>query len=165
MSESNKFNAKNCASEVLAKIGNGSADADFARAVEATIARVQQTQKKGKVVVTVDVIPDADRGTLVLRVDVIAKLPKLPPPASQMHVGPKGELLTQMEFLISGGRDEVPPAKPQPIPNEQRTGSGRFPVATPPPRAPIADGGPRKAPIAGEKAGTNTGDTAGETEA
>lgn len=107
------FHPKNTASELLAKIGNGSADADFARAVHQAVGRAQDTGKAAKVVLTVEIDPRDEVGSLVLRADVVAKLPKLKAPASQMHVGPKGELLSQQEFILGGGPDE---AAPKPLP-------------------------------------------------
>ncbi|MCK6488308.1 MAG: hypothetical protein L6R48_08270, partial [Planctomycetes bacterium] len=78
--------------------------------------------------------------------DVVAKCPKLPPPASQMHLGPKGELLTQQEFILGGGPDE----RPAPIPAEQPAAtSGRHKVAALAGPAPLA-AAPKPAPIAGD---------------
>ena len=142
-----KFHEANRASEVLAKIGRGAADADFARAVHEAIDRAQQTMKKCKVRVEVEIEPDEERGCLLIRAEVTAKLAKLPPPSSQMHVGPGGQLLTQQEFLMGGGRDEAP-AKPLPI-ESAATPSGRFPVAKAPTPAPLA-AAPAPAPIAGD---------------
>lgn len=144
-----KFHDANRASEVLAKIGRGAADADFARAVHDAIDRAQQTMKKCKVRVEVEIEPDEERGCLLIRAEVTAKLAKLPPPASQMHVGPGGQLLTQQEFLMGGGRDEAP-AKPLPIESAGASPSGRFPVAKAPTPAPVA-GAPTPAPLADKK--------------
>lgn len=135
-----KFHEANRASEVLAKIGRGAADADFARAVHEAIDRAQQTMKKCKVRVEVEIEPDEERGCLLIRAEVTARLAKLPPPASQMHVGPGGQLLTQQEFLMGGGQDE---AQRKLLPIESaavaETSSGRFKVVPPPAPAPVAD--------------------------
>lgn len=142
-----KFHDANRASEVLAKIGRGAADADFARAVHEAIDRAQQTMKKCKVLVEVEI--DEERGCLLIRAEVRTKLAKLPPPASQMHVGPNGQLLTQQEFLMGGGRDEAP-AKPLPIESAaQSSPSGRFPVAKAPVPGPVASA-PTPQPVAGK---------------
>lgn len=142
-----KFHEANRASEVLSKIGKGAADADFARAVHQAIDRAQITMKKCKVRVEVEIEPDEERGCMLIRAEVSTKLAKLPPPASQMHVGPNGQLLTQQEFLMGGGRDEAP-AKPLPIESAAQAASpsGRFPVAKPAAPAPVADA-PTPAPL------------------
>lgn len=142
-----KFHEANRASEVLSKIGKGAADADFARAVHQAIDRAQVTMKKCKVRVEVEIEPDEERGCMIIRAEVSTKLAKLPPPASQMHVGPNGQLLTQQEFLMGGGRDEAP-AKPLPIETAAQASSpsGRFPVAKPAAPAPVADA-PTPAPL------------------
>lgn len=156
------FNPKNTASELLAKIGYGTADADFARGIGKAVEAAQATNKKAKVVLTVEVNPKDEVGSLVLRADVVTKCPKLPSPASQMHLGPRGELLTQQEFILGGGPDE----RPEPIPAAQpaAAASGRHkvaavaapaPLAAAPKPAPLAgDGGPAITPIAtGKEAG------------
>jgi hypothetical protein len=143
------FHDANRASEVLSKIGSGAADADFARAIHAAVARAQQTQKKARVVVTVEIAPDEERGSLLIRANVEAKLPKLPPPASQMHVGPAGELLTQQEFILGGGPSE---ARPKPIAGPgAAAASARLPVANPPAAAPVAPA-PTLKPVVGKDA-------------
>lgn len=146
-----KFHDANRASEVLAKIGRGAADADFARAVHEAIDRAQQTMKKCKVLVEVEIDPDEERGCLLIRAEVRTKLAKLPPPASQMHVGAGGQLLTQQEFLMGGGRDEAPlSVKPAPIDGAaQASPSGRFPVAKAPAPGPVASA-PTPQPVAGK---------------
>lgn len=147
-----KFHDANRASEILAKIGRGAADADFARAFHEAIDRAQQTMKKCKVVTTVEVEPDEERGCLLVRVDIVAKLAKLPVPASQMHVGPGGGLLTQQEWLMGGGRDEAPlSAKPQPVEGQAASPSGRFKVVQPPAPAPVA-AAPTPKPMVGKDA-------------
>lgn len=144
---SNKFHEANRASEVLAKIGKGAADADFARAVHQAIDRAQITMKKCKVRVEVEIEPDEERGCMLIRAEVSTRLAKLPPPASQMHLGPNGQLLTQQEFLMGGGRDEAPLAlKPADTPPAASTPSGRFAIAKAPTPAPVADA-PAPAPI------------------
>lgn len=166
---SNDFHDANRASEILAKIGSGSADADFARAVHLAIDRCQETQKPGKVIVTVEFDPDEDKGAIIVRAEVTAKLPKLKAPASQMHVGQNGQLLTQQEWMFGGGRDEKPRQTPldqavaaaraeaqatqtAPTPPISASASGRFPVAQPPAPAPIAPA-PAPKPIAGDAGG------------
>lgn len=110
-----KFADANRASEILQKIGKGAVDADFARTVHEAIDAATTTGKKAVVLVKVEIEPDEDRGCLLIRAGVSAKLPKLPLPASQMHVGAGGALLTQQEFLMGGGRDEAPlQVKPEP---------------------------------------------------
>jgi len=150
------FHEANRASEVLAKIGNGTADADFARAVHLAVDRCQETLKPGKVIVTVEFKPDVDNGSMTVRAEVSAKLPKLRAPASQMHVGPKGQLMTQQDWMFGGGRDETPLAlKPVPLTAEQtakaNTASGRFPVAKAPAPAPVA-AAPTPKPVVGKEA-------------
>lgn len=109
MNTTNDFHEANRASEVLSKIGRGQADADFARAIHEAVDRVTETGKKAKVVTTVTIEPNEERGGgLLLRADIVTKLPMLPSPASQMHVGPAGNLMTQQDFLMGGGRDEAP---------------------------------------------------------
>ena len=129
------FHDNNRASAVLAKIGHGTAAADFARAMGMVIDRVRQTNKGAKLVLTIEVKPRDDLGCLEMRAQVEAKLPKLPAPASQMHVGPSGELLSQMDFLMGGGPSETPRPIPQPT---SSSASGRLPVAKVPALAPIA---------------------------
>jgi len=134
------YHEANRASEVLSKIGSGAADADFARAIHQAIDRVMQTEKKARVRVEVEIMPSADNGALILRSRVTAKLPELPLPASQMHVGAGGQLLTQMDWLMGGGRDERP-ATPVEQANaaakaeaqgQPSSPSGRFAVVKPP---------------------------------
>ena len=140
------FHQSNTASSILAKIGSGCADADFARAIHLAVDRATETQKKARVVVTVEIEPRDEVGALVLRAAVEAKLPKLRPPATQMHVGPSGELMTQMEFLVDGGTTEV-----KPITGTSRTASGRHTLASIPATRPVA-AAPTPAPLVG----TNT---------
>lgn len=142
----NDFHPNNTASELLSKIGSGTADADFARAVHQAVDRAQDTGKAAKVVLTVEIDPRDEVGSLVLRADVATKLPKLKAPASQMHVGPNGELLSQMEFVMGGGPSE----RPAPIPAEPRAAaSARLKVAAVAAPAPLA-AAPKPAPIAGD---------------
>lgn len=156
MTTPHEFHETYKASEVLAKIGNGSADADFARAMHLLIARVNTTHKGGKIVLTIEVKPRDDLGFLEFRAAVEAKVPKLPQPTSQMHLGPDGSLLSQMDFLMGGGRTEAPaPLKgdggpsigtPAPV----SSASGRLPVvplAKAPALAPVA-ATPAPAPLA-----------------
>lgn len=144
----NDFHPQNTATQLLAKIGSGSADADFARAVHLAVERASQVGKKAKVVLTVEVDPRDETGSLIIRADVVAKLPKLPAPASQMHVGQEGELLTQQEYIFGGGRSE---AKQQPIAPPASSASGRHPVVAPPAPAPIANA-PKPGPVVGKDA-------------
>jgi hypothetical protein len=103
--------------------------------VHLAVDRAKETQKKARVVLTVEIDPRDDVGSLIMRANVEAKLPKLPPAATQMHVGPNGELLTQMEFLMDGGKSEAP----KPIPNApSSSASGRMSVAAAPSLAPLA---------------------------
>jgi hypothetical protein len=132
-----EFPQENIASSVLAKIGNGSADADFARALGLVLDRVQATGKKGKLVLTLEVTPRSDLGVVEMRASVEAKVPKLPAPASQMHVGPNGEILSQMDWMMGGGKSETP--KPISPSASQR-------LATVPTLAPIA-AAPALAPV------------------
>lgn len=142
------FHPRNTASELLAKIGYGTADADFARGISQAVSAAQATNKKAKVVLTVEVNPKDEVGSLVVRADVVTKCPKLPAPASQMHLGPKGELLTQQEFILGGGPDE---SRPEPIPAAPTTAaaSGRLKVAAVAAPAPLA-AAPKPAPLAGD---------------
>lgn len=144
---STKFHEANRASEVLSKIGKGAADADFARAVHTAIDRAQATMKKCRVRVEVEIEPNEERGCMLIRAEVSTKLAKLPPPASQMHVGEGGQLLTQQEWMLGGGRDEAQ-AKPLPIESAAQgsSPSGRFPVVNPPAPAPVA-AAPTPAPV------------------
>lgn len=148
---STKFHEANRASEVLSKIGKGAADADFARAVHQAIDRAQVTMKKCKVLCEVEIEPDEERGCMLVRAAISTKLAKLPAPASQMHLGPNGQLLTQQEFLMGGGRDEAPlQVKPAPIEGAaQASPSGRFPVARAPSPGPVASA-PTPQPVAGK---------------
>jgi hypothetical protein len=150
MAHKPEFPDKNRASEVLAKIGNGCADADFARAMGVVIDRVQQTNKKGKLVLTIEVAPRDDLGVLEMRASVEAKIPKLPAPASQMHVGAGGELLSQQEWMFGGGPSE----KPTPIKATGNSASARLTVASPPAPAPLADA-PAPGPLATGKDAAN----------
>lgn len=150
MTTTNDFHEANRASEVLSKIGKGAADSDFARTIHQAIDAAKETGKKAKVTVTVEIEPDEDRGCLLLRAGVSAKIPKLPLPASQMHVGPGGELLTQQEWMFGGGRDEAP-AKPLPIEQAAAASpSGRFSVVPPPAPAPVA-AAPAPKPVANKE--------------
>lgn len=147
------FHPRNTASELLAKIGYGTADADFARGISQAVTAAQATNKKAKVVLTVEINPKDEVGSLVLRADVVTKCPKLAAPASQMHLGPKGELLTQQEFIMGGGPDE----RPAPIAAEKQpaAASGRMAVAKVAAPAPLA-AAPRPAPLAGDGGPTIT---------
>ncbi len=151
MTSTNDFHEANKASEVLSKIGSGAADADFARAIHEAIDRAQQTMKKAKVRVEVEIDPDEERGSLFVRARVTAKLPELPPPASQMHVGEGGALMTQQEWMWSG-KDESLNKKPKPVetPPASPTPSGRFPVAKAPDPAPVASA-PTPKPVTGKE--------------
>ncbi len=155
MTTTTDFHEANRASEVLSKIGSGTADADFARAVHQTIDRCRETMKKGKVVVTVEFDPDEDSGCIIVRAEVTAKLPKLRAPASQMHVGPQGQLLTQQDWMFGGGRDESPlVTKPTPVAQgAPASPSGRFKIVDPPAPAPVA-AQPTPKPVVGKEAAT-----------
>lgn len=142
------FHQANRASEILSKIGRGEADADFARGIHMALDRSQQTGKKSKVIVSVEIDPDPDSGSLIMRVNIDVRIPKVPSVISQMHPGPNGELLTQQEFLLGGGPDERP--APTPVKTESSK-SGRMPVASPKSPAPLADS-PKLKPIAGSDA-------------
>lgn len=139
-----KYNENNRASAVLAKIGNGTADADFARAMGILLDRVAETNKPAKLVLTIEVKPRDDLGCLEMRAQVEAKLPKLPAPASQMHVASDGSLLSQQEFMFSGPSE----SRPRPLPptgSGSSTTSGRHavpslaggPIAAAPALAPV----------------------------
>jgi len=136
------FHPGNTATALLSKIGSGCADADFARAVHAAADRAAQTKKRAKVVLTVEVDPRNEVGSLVLTATVEARLPKLPMPSTQFHQGPAGELLDQRDFLMGGGRDE---SAIKPLPAASST-SGRMSVARTPAPAPLADA-PTIAPL------------------
>lgn len=149
MSNAPDYHEANKASAVLAKIANGEADVEFAKRIPEAIARCQLTGKPATVTVVVTIEPGET--ALILRAATSAKLPKLKASGSQMHVGPNGELLDQMEFIMGGG----PTEKPAPIPTTSSTGSGRLrivsaaakpaPIAAAPSLAPLAavgDGGP-----------------------
>ena len=145
------FHERNRASTILAQIGSGCADADFARAIHQCIAASKACGKASKVSLVVSIEVREDIGAVELRADVTAKTPKLKSPATQFHEGPHGELVSQQDFLLekwtTGGIRE--PLAPVP-PTQQSSGSGRLriPVTTP------ADGGPAlatlppKAPLA-----------------
>lgn len=149
-----KFHEANRASEILAKIGKGAVDTDFARTVHEAIDAAQTTGKKAKVVVTVEIEPDEDKGCLMLRAGVSAKIPKLPLPGSQMHVGDRGQLLTQQEWMFGGGRDEAP-AKPLPIEQvASPSASGRLAVVNPPAPRPVV-ALPPPAPVVGKDAASS----------
>ena len=134
----------NTASEVLKKIGYGSADVDFATAIGECITASRATGKKSKVVITVDIEVREDLQTVEIRAEVQARTPKLKSPATQMHLDAKGELCSQEDFLLqkwsSGGPQEITS-----VPDPAR-GSGRMqairpaaaPVAALPAAAPIA---------------------------
>ena len=155
----------NTASVVLAKIGAGAADVDFARAVAAAVDRAVLVNKKAQVVLTVDIEPNLKTGSLILSAQVVPKLPKIAPPATQFHRGAHGELLTQMEYMMGGGRDEAPTpiseanaaALAERVPKPSASASGRLPVPGPiaagPTLAPIAQR-PTPAPIANTTATT-----------
>jgi hypothetical protein len=151
-----EFPQENIASSVLAKIGNGSADADFARALGLVLDRVQATGKKGKLVLTLEVTPRSDLGVVEMRASVEAKVPKLPAPASQMHVGPNGEILSQMDWMMGGGKSEThTPISPP------SSSSQRLTVAAAPAPAPIA-AAPALAPVT--KTHSKLGNDAGKVE-
>ena len=144
-----EFHPSTTATELLGKIGSGDADADFARAIHKSCDRVAETGKEATVILKVKVRPvnkEDPRGGLILSADVDTKLPKLPAAASLMQVGPKGELLTQLDFIMNGGPSE---AKPQPLPDARS--SNRMPaIGKVPGPAPLAPA-PNPAPINGQK--------------
>jgi hypothetical protein len=152
MTSTTDFHEANRASEILSKIGKGAADTDFARTIHQAIDAATTTNKKATVRVEVTIDPDSEQGCLMLRAAVTAKLPKLPLPGSQMHVGENGQLLTQQEFMFGGGQDEKP-AKPLPIEQAAASASpsGRFPVAKAPAPAPVA-AAPTPKPVVGKDA-------------
>jgi hypothetical protein len=134
---------QNLASNLLARIGKGTADADFARRVSEVLRGVEKTGKKGSVTLKVD-FELRDDGGIELRAAVAAKIPELRGPATTMHLGSRGELLTQQEFLLGGGADEAEAVRRKPL----FANSG---LAQPPAPAPIAQGALPAAPIAGQK--------------
>jgi hypothetical protein len=143
------FHGANRASEVLAKIGKGEVDTDFARTIHTAINAAQLTNKKAEVTIKVQLEPDEDRGCMLVRASVSAKIPKLPLPASQMHIGPCGELLSQEEIFFGRGAPSesgrVEPIQPS------TSASGRMPVAKAPAPAPLAPA-PTAKPLAGKEA-------------
>ncbi len=151
MKDESDFNENNTASAVMGKMANGTTDADFARAIGECIDAVQNTLKKAKLTLTIDMEPRDDLGCIELRAEIVTKLPKLKAPATQMHVGPAGELMTQSDFLLFGGRSET---APKPLPQQRCTASGRLPVAAAPAPAPLA-AAPAMAPVASAPATTN----------
>lgn len=136
------FNEANTASAILGKISNGSTDADFARAISTCLDAVQNTHKRAKLTLVIDIEPRDDLGCVELRAEIATKLPKRPAPATQMHVGNEGELMTQQDFLLFGGRSETP----RPIPQQKTGTSGRMVVAAAPAPAPVA-AAPALAPV------------------
>lgn len=150
MPDPQDFHRANTATELLRKI-NGTADADFARNVRQAVERVERTRKRATVLLRVSIEPlgqDKDGG-LFIRAESEAKLPKLVPVGTQMHLGPAGELLTQQEIWLSG--EDAPRENPQPI-ETPKAGSGRLPVAgAKKPIAPLAE--PKsKEPLIGKDA-------------
>lgn len=141
------FHDQNRASAVMMKVGNGQADAEFARAAAECVARSTQTGKKSKLIVTLEFNPRDDLGSLEVRADVATRLPRLPSPASQMHIGPEGQLLTQLEFIMGNG-----PSEPKPLPvavgAAKSSTSGRLAVASLPAPAPLVQA-PAPAPLVG----------------
>ena len=107
---STHFPESNRASRIMAELGGGIPDADFAREFTNLIQRCKATGKRGSITLTVAVAPRDDMGCLEVRALVKAKCPMLPPPSTQMHIDENGGLLTQLSFLMGGGRDEVAPA-------------------------------------------------------
>jgi hypothetical protein len=136
-----KFNSANLASEVLGKIGSGSADADFARAIEACLDAAGQTGKKAKLKLTITIQPREELGCVEMRADITTALPRLPAPASQFHVGPNKELMDQTTFLLGGGKSEAP----QVIGMRETTQPAVQPAPAP---APLAEA-PKPQPIKG----------------
>jgi hypothetical protein len=141
------FNPNNLLSVLLPKIGKGTADTDFARAVGLANDRIDATNKKAKIIVTIEIEPRDEEGARIMRANVEARLPKLAPPSTQMHVADDGAMATQMELWVMGGPAETAPA---PIPAKP-TPSGRLPVAAAPAPAPIAPA-PAPKPLAGKDA-------------
>lgn len=138
---STHFPESNRASKILAELGNGIPDADFARELTRLIQRCKATGKRGSITLTVSVVPRDDMGCLEVRAMVKAKCPELPPPSTQMHIDENGGLLTQLSFLIGGGRDEVAPA---PLADKAKD---QTKVAPLPSAAPLA-AAPAPAPLA-----------------
>lgn len=131
----------NRASVLLAKIGRGTCDADFARHVNEVATAVEQTGKKGTVTLKLELIPQkSDQGGILFRHGVKSKAPELPPPATTMHRAEDGSLLDQMEFIMGGGRNEAPRVQPQ----------AAAPVAAKPEPVPLAER-PQAAPLADRK--------------
>lgn len=117
----NSFPQANLASVILPKIAGGTIDADFARALTAAHAAAMQTNKRASVAIHITVEPNREVGATTIRAHVSSKLPQLPQPAIQVHSGPNGELMTQLEFIMGGGKAETPlavtgsPTKPAPV--------------------------------------------------
>lgn len=135
---------ENRASEVLGKIGRGTTDADFARAIGECLDRVKLTKKRATLKLTLEIVPRDDMGCVEMRADISTTLPKLPAPSTQMHIDDQGRLLTQQEFLLGGGPSETP--RPIPVEKPASSMSGRLPVASRPAPAPIAER-PAPAPV------------------
>ena len=137
---STTFPESNRASKILAELGNGIPDADFAREMTRLISRCQATGKRGSITLTVAVAPRDDMGCLEVRCLVKSKCPENPPPATQMHVDGNGALLTQLSFLMGGGRDETAPAPLAPKAQEKALGGALpsvAPLASTPAPAPL----------------------------
>ena len=131
----------NRASEILSKIGNGTADADFARAIGQCVDATRTTDKKSKLKLSVEIIPRKDMGCMELRVEISTSLPRLPNPSTQVHVASDGTLLTQMEHMLGG---HGPSEKPMPVMQQAQAPKV---VADAPKLAPVAEA-PKPAPVA-----------------
>jgi len=136
----------NRASALLAKLGRGSLDADFARAVTRVCQAVAETGGKGSITLKIKVEnnKDSDGGGIRIQPQVIENAPRHGLPSTSLHLQDDGTLLTQQEWLWSGPDERR--ATPAPLPG---------PIAASPPattpKAPLADR-PRPAPLAGNSA-------------
>jgi len=129
-----KIHENNKASNLLARIGRGHADNEFAREVVKAVKAVENTSKKAEITLKVTIELRGDGG-LEMTPAVTSKLPALPMPSTTMHQGPDGEMLTQQEFLLGGGEDEGSRAG-----GIAQTRDDEAPLAEAPKDAPLADG-------------------------
>ena len=141
-----EFKYENKASVVLASLGRGHADAEFARLLEIVAREVSDSpddKAKGKVTIALEVRKDPAAGALVLIPTVSHSVPTRSVHAGHVYPTDDGRLLTHMDFLMEAGHSE----------RKDEDLFARAPIAEMKQAAPIADA-PKPKPIV---------DAAGET--
>lgn len=80
-------------SDILKRIGDGTADSDAGRAIREVVAACLETDKRGKVTITVDVVPDLNiSDAVILSAAVKSAPPRVTAPKSRFYATPGGGL-------------------------------------------------------------------------